>query len=158
MKNVNKLRIIFLALILIKSVLGQSSFQLPAKVKTQFSKEFPESKILNVELINNNDKIFYEIETIINKKIVNIVYTSKGKQIKKEVEILLKEVPKNVIKNLKRKFRSIEILTVKKVVRGKNLSFLFDSLIGNDEFKIEISTSGKVLKKTQIFEPVEMGC
>ncbi len=121
---------------------------LPEKVKTIFSKKFPDAKKVRWEKENDTE---WEAEFYLNGKEYSAAYNNDGKWLETEYEINSTEIPEAVLKTLEIEFADFEIeeSEIVKNPKGKFFEFELEKEEGDEDIEIEvlITTSGKIINR-----------
>ena len=125
---------------------GQTSKDIPANVKTTFSKQFPKATNVKWDKENNNE---WEAEFKMNGKEYSANFDNNGKWMETEYEIAAKEIPITVKTTLDIEFKAykIEEAAISETKSGK--LYEFDLKKDGKKTEVAIDVNGKVVKKEQ---------
>ena len=123
---------------------GQTSKDVPANIKTAFSKKFP--KATKVKWEKENDKE-WEAEFKINGKEYSANFNTNENWLETEYKIKKSEIPTAVINTLDNEFADYEIeeTEISETVDGKVYEFELEK--NETDMEVTIDPNGKVLKK-----------
>ena len=153
--------VIISSLLLLGNLFSQSYLnrnKIPSKIKEQFHKEFPSSKIFSSNIKELNKRQYFQIESIVNHKLVKILYEKNGEKYLVEQEISNKDLPKHIHFAIKETMPGFQLLTSKKISKDKKTEYKVCVYKDEEEYNVIYSSKGKVKSKERIYDAVEMGC
>jgi len=153
--------IIISSLFLFGNIFSQSHLkrnEIPKRIKEQFQKEFPASKIFSSNIKEINKRQYFQIESIVSHKLVKILYKKNGEKHLVEEEIDNKELPAKIYSAIKETMPGFKLSTSKKLSKGNNTEYKVSVYKDEEEYNLIYSSEGKIKLKERIYEETEMGC
>lgn len=162
MRNIKFITVILFLSIFLAGILHSRTHpnrnKIPPNVKSQFHKEFPSSKIFSSNIKELNKRQYFQIESIVNHKLVKILYEKNGEKYLVEQEISNKDLPKHIHFAIKETMPGFQLLTSKKISKDKKTEYKVCVYKDEEEYNVIYSSKGKVKSKERIYDAVEMGC
>ena len=124
--------------------IGQKNKDVPANVKTAFSKEFPEAS--KVKWSKESDKE-WEAEFNIDGKEYSAIFDNSGAWMETEYESSLSEIPAVVKSSLDKDFVGFQIKECEISVTREGKIFEFELKKGNEKTEVSIDANGNILSK-----------
>jgi len=161
--KINKIYIsvIITSILLFGNLYSQSHLErnkIPQIIKEQFYKDFPNSKIFSSNIKELNKRQYIQIESIVEHKMVKILYDKKGKKYLVEKEINNKDLPKHIHSAIRKTMPGFQLLTSKKISTNKKTEYKVCVYKDEEEYNVIYSSKGKVKAKERIYDATEMGC
>lgn len=133
-------------LFIFASVAGQAQDlkmeEVPANIVASFEKELLDANAIEWK----KDKENYKVEFAVDHVDYDIWYSLKGKEIKREVDILVSKIPTAISEILKENYASYEISDVKMIKRAnKKTLYKIEVENANLEKVITLDENGRVL-------------
>lgn len=125
------------------------SKNVPAVVKTAFSKKFPAAK--NVKWTNES-KTEWEAEFTLKDKEMSASFDPKGNWKETETNLRVTNLSATVLKTLHSKFRGYTVKSVAYTVNPKYKAYEIDIAKGESKLEVTIDKTGKLLKKENASE------
>ena len=149
-------RKILLLFIFFSSIIFSNLLDVPEKIQKSLLHDFGRIRIYSCEYKATSNSYILTIKK--DTKFFTIYYSPTGKLIKKIEPISLKSIPLKVRNKIFSLASKENIGYYKKVTSGNNIYYKIFVFDDDGETIYNISTEGKVIKKTLVVEEDDMGC
>jgi Putative beta-lactamase-inhibitor-like, PepSY-like len=114
---------------------------LPKEILTSFQKSYPRAEIKGASIEKEQDKTYYEIESIDGKQKRDLLYTKNGKVAEIEETLNANEMPDFVKNSITKKYPDGKINKVEKLTKGNKISF--EAVVEHNGKKSEVVLDAK---------------
>ena len=135
---------LLIALFIISQSCGVALKNVPTKVKTAFSKSYPDAKCVVWEKDNETE---WEVAYKIAGKEYSSVISNEGAWKQTEQEIKESDIPAQVKQTIDREFMGYEVDEIEKVETANGEFYEFELEKGKTEIEVIIDKNGKVINK-----------
>ena len=118
----------------------------PEKVKTVFSKQFPEAKKVEWEQVNERE---WEAEFRMDGKEYSANFSTDGQWMETEFEIKKSDIPENIKTILAVNFKDYEIGKAEITETSSGKFYEFEIEQGEQEFEVIFDAQGNIIEKKQ---------
>ena len=119
--------------------------EIPEAVLKAFELAYPEAIVSAYCVVLVEEKKIYQVETKREDLEVDFFYLADGTLYQIEEDIPLNSLPELVAESVKKAFSITKIDEASKVTRGETILFVIDVEVGETEYELVISPTGKIL-------------
>jgi hypothetical protein len=123
--------------------------QVPANIISAFQNKFPNAKDVEWEMDNSDFEVNFEIGEVE----WSAKYDPSGKLVETENEIKVSQLPQNVRQSIESEYPNCKIEEAEQATLADN-SVVYEVEVEKDKktYEVQVSTDGKILKKSEVTE------
>lgn len=128
---------------------------LPKAVFNAFQKAYPKAEITSASKEDEDGRIAYEIESVDDEQVRDILYSEEGQVLEVEEEMLFNELPKAVRETIKDEYPDTEVEKAEKITRGGVINYEVVVETEDESLEIVLDAQGKIIKSESADEDEE---